>query len=280
MSAVVSYLLMILLLLTALVLIVLVLIQRGKGGGLSGAFGGMGGQSAFGTKAGDLFTKITIGVAAFWIVLCIISVRVLGISGGGLLSQNLGRQPSATERPRPAFAAKTARRARRCRGRPPRQARPRRPGKWGLESRRAAQHDRFWRIALSTGRPRRDGRGPRDQQPVLQAFRALQRRLRVRRTADRGSRAQVGPPRHDPSERVGRPPTPASTSTTSTSRYCCRYRRQLESLRQEGDALRTVPLEALLVLPGVVDEASQPADRRGGRVAVDRTRAALGDGEP
>jgi uncharacterized protein (TIGR00255 family) len=36
-----------------------------------------------------------------------------------------------------------------------------------------------------------------------------------------------------------------------------RYRRQLESLRQEGDALRTVPLEALLVLPGVVDEASQ-----------------------
>ncbi len=45
----------------------LVLIQRGKGGGLAGALGGMGGQSAFGTKAGDLFTKITIGVATFWI---------------------------------------------------------------------------------------------------------------------------------------------------------------------------------------------------------------------
>ena len=55
--------------LTAVFLIVLVLIQRGKGGGLAGAFGGMGGQSAFGTKAGDLFTKITIGVAAFWIML-------------------------------------------------------------------------------------------------------------------------------------------------------------------------------------------------------------------
>ncbi len=93
MSAVLNYLLMVLLLLTASVLIVLVLIQRGKGGGLSGAFGGMGGQSAFGTKAGDLFTKITIGVAAFWIVLCIISVRVLGI-GGSVLSQNLGRQPA------------------------------------------------------------------------------------------------------------------------------------------------------------------------------------------
>jgi preprotein translocase subunit SecG len=73
-------LLMILLLITALFLIVLVLIQRGKGGGLAGAFGGMGGQSAFGTKAGDLFTRITIGVAAFWIILCIVSVKVLGIS--------------------------------------------------------------------------------------------------------------------------------------------------------------------------------------------------------
>ena len=62
---------MVLLFLTAVFLIVLVLIQRGKGGGLAGALGGMGGQSAFGTKAGDLFTKITIGVAAFWIILCL-----------------------------------------------------------------------------------------------------------------------------------------------------------------------------------------------------------------
>ena len=66
---------MFLLLLTSLFLIVLVLIQRGKGGGLAGAFGGMGGQSAFGTKAGDLFTKITIGAAAFWIILCMIMVE-------------------------------------------------------------------------------------------------------------------------------------------------------------------------------------------------------------
>jgi len=75
-----AFLLMILLLLTALFLILLVLIQRGKGGGLAGALGGMGGQSAFGTKAGDTFTKITIGVAAFWIVLCLLSVRVLSTS--------------------------------------------------------------------------------------------------------------------------------------------------------------------------------------------------------
>ncbi len=64
--------------LTAVLLIVLVLIQRGKGGGLAGALGGMGGQSAFGTKAGDTFTRITIGLATFWILLCMIAVTTLG----------------------------------------------------------------------------------------------------------------------------------------------------------------------------------------------------------
>lgn len=72
--------LMILLILTAVFLILLVLVQRGKGGGLSGAFGGMGGQSAFGTKAGDMFTKITIGVSSVWILLCLITVVVLSKS--------------------------------------------------------------------------------------------------------------------------------------------------------------------------------------------------------
>ena len=56
---------------TSLFLICLVLLQRGRGGGLSGAFGGAGGQSAFGTKAADVFTKFTIGTAAVWIALCI-----------------------------------------------------------------------------------------------------------------------------------------------------------------------------------------------------------------
>jgi len=84
-----QYLLMVLLLLTALFLIVLVLIQRGKGGGLAGAFGGMGGQSAFGTKAGDLFTRITIGVAAFWIILCMVTIKLMA-SGRELLDADIG----------------------------------------------------------------------------------------------------------------------------------------------------------------------------------------------
>jgi len=56
-----------LLFLVSLFLILLVLVQRGKGGGLTGALGGMGGQSAFGTKAGDAFTRITIITTLIWI---------------------------------------------------------------------------------------------------------------------------------------------------------------------------------------------------------------------
>lgn len=58
----------ILLLVLGLFLMIVILLQRGRGGGLAGAFGGTGGQSAFGTKAGDVFTKITIVVAILWVV--------------------------------------------------------------------------------------------------------------------------------------------------------------------------------------------------------------------
>lgn len=59
-------------------LILLIMVQKGKGGGLTGALGGMGGQSAFGTKAGDVFTKVTAGTAIAWIALCTITMVALG----------------------------------------------------------------------------------------------------------------------------------------------------------------------------------------------------------
>jgi preprotein translocase subunit SecG len=58
-----------LLALASVFLIGLVLLQRGRGGGLAGAFGATGGQSAFGTKAGDVFTRMTIGTAIVWVAL-------------------------------------------------------------------------------------------------------------------------------------------------------------------------------------------------------------------
>ena len=89
-----AILFMALLLLSSLILILLVLVQRGKGGGLAGAFGGMGGQSAFGTKAGDLFTRVTIGVAAFWILLCMVAVWHFGREPN-ILDSDLGRTAPA-----------------------------------------------------------------------------------------------------------------------------------------------------------------------------------------
>ncbi|HTU23493.1 MAG TPA: preprotein translocase subunit SecG [Gemmataceae bacterium] len=67
----------IVLLLVGLFLILLVLIQKGKGGGLAGAFGGSGGSSAFGSRAGDTFTRITIYVAAVWILLIMILIKLV-----------------------------------------------------------------------------------------------------------------------------------------------------------------------------------------------------------
>ena len=66
-----------LILVLGIFLILLVLIQRGKGGGLAGAFGGAGGSSAFGSRAGDKFTRITIYTAAVWILLIMIHVKVV-----------------------------------------------------------------------------------------------------------------------------------------------------------------------------------------------------------
>ena len=65
----------VIILLIGLFLMMLVLIQRGKGGGLSGAFGGAGGSSAFGSRTGDQFTRITLITAALWILLIMFMVK-------------------------------------------------------------------------------------------------------------------------------------------------------------------------------------------------------------
>ena len=64
-----------LLFLLSVFIIGIILLQRGKGGGLTGALGGLGGQSAFGVKAGDLFTRITAVAVLFWIFVCALACR-------------------------------------------------------------------------------------------------------------------------------------------------------------------------------------------------------------
>ena len=58
-------------------MIFIILIQRGKGGGLAGALTGTA-QSAFGAKAGDTMTRVTLVVSLIWILL--ISVTILAMN--------------------------------------------------------------------------------------------------------------------------------------------------------------------------------------------------------
>jgi preprotein translocase subunit SecG len=81
---------------TAMFLVVLILLQRGRGGGLAGALGGAGGQSAFGSKTGDVFTRITSGVAIFWIVLCVFALDRLN-SSTDLFDSNAGAAATASD---------------------------------------------------------------------------------------------------------------------------------------------------------------------------------------
>jgi preprotein translocase subunit SecG len=58
----------------AIVLIFIVLIQKGKGGGLGAAFGGVG-SSLLGTKTGDFLTWVTICFVAAWLILSIVAAK-------------------------------------------------------------------------------------------------------------------------------------------------------------------------------------------------------------
>ncbi len=57
---------------TCTLLIIVILLQKGRGGGLAGAFGGTGGHSAFGAKTGDVFTWVTVGLTFLFIVVAVV----------------------------------------------------------------------------------------------------------------------------------------------------------------------------------------------------------------
>jgi len=98
-----------------LLMIGIILLQKNRGSGLSGAFGGVGGHSAFGTKTGDFLTWVTVGFTAALILLAIVSnfafqptssAEMMGISPAGgapILPANVpmptnvpGQSPPAT----------------------------------------------------------------------------------------------------------------------------------------------------------------------------------------
>jgi preprotein translocase subunit SecG len=52
-------------------MILLILIQKGRGGGLASAFGGAGGNTAFGSKTGDVLTWTTSVVFGIFLILAV-----------------------------------------------------------------------------------------------------------------------------------------------------------------------------------------------------------------
>ena len=58
--------------LIAILLMLVILLQRGKGVGLSGAFGGTGGHTTFGSKTGDFLTWVTIAGAALFLLAAVV----------------------------------------------------------------------------------------------------------------------------------------------------------------------------------------------------------------
>ena len=67
------YTMITLLVVVSLFLILLVLIQKGRGGGLSSAFGGVGGHTAFGSKTGDVLTWATSILFGVFLILSVIT---------------------------------------------------------------------------------------------------------------------------------------------------------------------------------------------------------------
>ena len=81
----------------SLFMILIVLLQRGRGGGLAGAFGGAGGQSALGTRAGDVFTKITVGIAVVWILLACVNNFILKAESERYVGAPVVDRPTLTD---------------------------------------------------------------------------------------------------------------------------------------------------------------------------------------
>ena len=59
---------------SALILVLVILIQKGRGGGLSGAFGGMGG-GILGTKTGDFLTWVTVCLVCVFLFLSVVIAK-------------------------------------------------------------------------------------------------------------------------------------------------------------------------------------------------------------
>ena len=92
---------MVLFVICSVVLILVVLIQKGKGGGLSAAFGGGMAGGILGSKTGDFLTWFTIVVVGLFLTLAVVMAKYYKptVSSFGQDQAVRQQQPGATEPP-------------------------------------------------------------------------------------------------------------------------------------------------------------------------------------
>jgi len=79
-------------------LILIILIQKGRGGGLSSAFGGGGAGGVLGSKTGDFLTWVTIGLVGVYLLFAIVMGKFYRPSGsefGASATQQTPESPPA-----------------------------------------------------------------------------------------------------------------------------------------------------------------------------------------
>ena len=76
------------------ILILVILIQKGRGGGLIGAFGGSGGNTAFGAKTGDVLTWATSIIFGVFLLLAVILNLMASNSSPTSPSTGTGKTPA------------------------------------------------------------------------------------------------------------------------------------------------------------------------------------------
>lgn len=83
-------------------LILIILIQKGRGGGLSAAFGGGMAGGILGSKTGDFLTWVTIVLVGVFLMLAIVMAKFYRPSVGDFGQDTTAQQEPTTSREQPA----------------------------------------------------------------------------------------------------------------------------------------------------------------------------------
>jgi preprotein translocase subunit SecG len=95
----------VLFILCCVALVLIVLIQKGRGGGLSGAFGGAMASGILGSKTGDFLTWVTIMLAGIFLLLAVVMAKFYKpppVTGYGVSAPAQQAPPEESQAPAPS----------------------------------------------------------------------------------------------------------------------------------------------------------------------------------